>query len=108
MKPLYEGILSDIETTISTGDINVKKITIVKDLYSNNKNDILKAIDDLHDVLKTLKVKTIKDVNKIKSSYNSNENLSFKNSITIFESNVKNTEPKYPHIKICVFIFILF
>ena len=70
MKPLYEGILSDIETTISTSDINVKKITIVKALYSNNKKDILNAIDDLYDVLKTLKVKTIKDLNKIKSSYN--------------------------------------
>lgn len=70
MKPLYEGILSDIETTISTSDINVKKLTIVKSLYSNNKKDILNAIDDLHDVLKALRVKTIKDVNKIKSSYN--------------------------------------
>lgn len=70
MKPLYEGILSDIETTISTSDINVKKLTIVKSLYSHNKKDILNAIDDLHDVLKTLKVKTIKDINKIKSSYN--------------------------------------
>lgn len=70
MKTLYEGILSDIETTISTSDINVKKLTIVKSLYSVNKKDILNAISDLHDVLKTLKVKTIKDVNKIKSSYN--------------------------------------
>ncbi len=70
MKTLYEGVLSDIESTISTGDINVKKITIVKDLYSYNKKDILNAIDDLHDVLKTLKVKTIKDLSKIKSSYN--------------------------------------
>ena len=70
MKTLYEGILSDIETTISTGDINVKKISIIKDLYSYNKKDILNAIDDLHDVLKTLKIKTIKDTNKIKSSYN--------------------------------------
>lgn len=70
MKSLYEGILSDIETTISTSDINVKKLTIVKALYSNNKKDILNAIDDLHDILKALRVKTIKDVNKIKSSYN--------------------------------------
>ena len=70
MKTLYEGILSDIETTISTGDVNVKKIAIVKSLYSHNEEDILNAIDDLHDVLKTLKVKTIKDLNKIKSSYN--------------------------------------
>ena len=70
MKPLYEGILSDIETTISTGDVNVKKIAIVKSLYSHNEKDILSAIDDLHDILKTLKVKTIKSLDKIKSSYN--------------------------------------
>lgn len=70
MKPLYEGIMSDIETTISTSDINVKKITIIKALYSLYKKDILNAIGDLHDVLKTLKVKTTKDLNKIKSSYN--------------------------------------
>lgn len=68
MKSLYEGILSDIEDTLNTSDISIKKLSIINDLFHIYKKNILSAIDELNDFLKNQNVKTINYTYKIKSS----------------------------------------
>ena len=62
MKTLYEGILADMEDTLSVGNNDV----IVNCLYSHNWEQRFAAISDLKNLVESYKVKPIKQLSKLK------------------------------------------